>query len=87
MRNKLRIAGVQVEFSGLDIGRSVAFAGAGLILATAICRTSKNNYKGYLIMENIAFDVNTQTMSAMVRYFQRMYDKYGTIPMECDFKR
>ena len=86
MKSKLRIAGVEVVFSGLEIGRSVTFNGAGLILATAICRTSKNSYKGYLIMEHIAFDVSTQTMSAMVKYFQRIYDKYGTIPLEGDFR-
>lgn len=86
MKSKLRIAGVVFEFDGLEVGRSINFKGAGNIIATAIRRMSKNWYKGYLIMTHIALDVETRTMGEMVRYLQRMYDKYGTIPFEGDFK-
>lgn len=86
MKSKITIVGVAFEFEGLDIGRTQVFPGVWHIVASAIRRTSKNRYQIYLILKDHAYNVDKSTIGDAVAFLQKMYDKYGKIPIDGDFQ-
>ncbi|MBQ8291897.1 MAG: hypothetical protein IJX88_05280 [Clostridia bacterium] len=79
MQRELRIAGLLYTVNTLDIGQTVTFPAAGLIHASAIRRSSKNNYEVYLIMDGRAYAIADGSMSAATERLQKEYDDFGSL--------
>ncbi len=79
MKCSITVCGVTKEFENLDIGYAVHFAGAGLIVASAISHESKNRYTVCVIFEQKLLIQSGATLHDATEYLQRMYGKYGAL--------
>ena len=79
MKCEIIIGGVKTEFSNLEIGQAVHFAGVKNIVASAISHESKNRYTVCMIFETHVLIQSGATLHDAAEYLQHMYDKYGAL--------
>lgn len=76
---KIRIAGTEYAVEDLKIGESRVFNGSGFIRASAITRTSKNNYELYCIRDTSAYRKSFDSQKDALEFLQIEYNENGSL--------